>query len=127
MNHQKVIRHLADKIARKTNAKRPKYTLSLYITGTTPQSTRAILNLKRICDQYLKGHYILKIIDIYQQPHLAKDAQIIAAPTLVKKLPIPLRRFIGDMSNEEHLLIGLDLQPRDENGSRAKKGGLKNE
>jgi circadian clock protein KaiB len=94
---------------KKDRDNKPKYALTLYVTGNTPQSTRAILNLKRICSQHLTGRHNLKVIDIYQQPQLAKAAQIIAAPTLIKKLPAPLRRFIGDMSNEERLLIGLDL------------------
>lgn len=86
-----------------------RYTLRLYVTGTTPQSLRAITNIKRICEEHLKGRYELQVIDLYQQPQLAKGEQIIAAPTLIKKLPLPLRRIIGDMSNEERILVGLDL------------------
>lgn len=85
------------------------YVLHLYVTGSTPQSARAISNLKRVCAQHLRGRHHLKIIDIYQQPHLARNEQIIAAPTLVKHLPPPLRRLIGDMSDEKRLLAGLDL------------------
>ena len=96
-------------VAKKQQDKKEKYNLTLYITGNTPQSARAVLNLKRICNEHLIGRHNLKVIDIYQQPQLAKEAQIIAAPTLIKKLPMPIRRFIGDMSNEERLLIGLDL------------------
>jgi len=88
------------------------YVLRLYITGMTPRSTRAIVNIKKICEEHLKGRYELEVIDIYQQPELAKDAQIIAAPTLIKKLPLPLRKLIGDMSNKERILVGLDLRPR---------------
>ncbi len=89
-----------------------KYVLCLYITGITPKSTRAIQNIKKICEENLKGRYELDVIDIYQQPILAKDEQIIAAPTLIKKLPLPLRRLIGDMSDKERILVGLDLQPK---------------
>ena len=87
-----------------------KYVLSLYITGITPKSTRAIQNIKKICEENLKGRYELEVIDIYQQPILAKYEQIIAAPTLIKKLPLPLRRLIGDMSDKERILVGLDLR-----------------
>ena len=89
-----------------------KYVLRLYITGITPKSTRAILNVRKICEENLKGRYELEVIDIYQQPVLAKDQQIIAAPTLIKKLPLPLRRIIGDMSDKERILVGLDLRPK---------------
>jgi circadian clock protein KaiB len=88
------------------------YVLRLYIAGTTPRSTQAILNIKRICEQYLLGRYELEVIDVYQQPVLAAGEQIIAAPTLIKQLPSPLRKFIGDMSDTERILIGLDLRMR---------------
>ena len=87
--------------------------MRLYVAGATPRSTKSILNLKRICEEHLKGRYDLEVIDIYQQPVLAKGEQIIAAPTLVKKLPLPLRKFIGDLSDAERILVGLDLKPRD--------------
>ena len=86
------------------------YILRLYITGMTANSKRAVENVKKICEQYLKGRYELEVIDIYQQPALAQEEQIIAAPTLIKKLPGPLRRLIGDMSNTEKVLVGLDLR-----------------
>ncbi|MCX6255900.1 MAG: circadian clock KaiB family protein [Bacteroidia bacterium] len=86
-----------------------KYILRLYITGTTSRSILAITNLKKICEEYLEGRYELEVIDLYQKPYLAKDEQIIAAPTLIKKLPLPFRRIIGDMSNKEKVLMGLDL------------------
>jgi|SRR5450759_291249 circadian clock protein KaiB len=89
-----------------------KYVLRLYITGITPKSSQAIQNVKKICEENLQGRYELEVIDIYQQPILAKDEQIIAAPTLIKKLPLPLRRFIGDMSDKERILVGLDLRPK---------------
>ena len=89
-----------------------KYVLRLYVAGTTPRSLRAIGNLKKICEEHLQGRYDLEVIDIYQQLSLAKGEQIIAAPTLVKKLPLPLRKFIGDMADQERILVGLDLKPK---------------
>lgn len=87
-----------------------KYILKLYVTGMTPRSSRAIMNIRRICEEHLKGRYDLEVVDIYRNPVLAKGEQIIAAPTLIKKLPHPLRRFIGDMSDTERILLGLDLR-----------------
>jgi circadian clock protein KaiB len=87
-----------------------KYTLRLYITGTTNRSILAITNLKKICEEYLEGKYDLEVIDLYKNPNLAKGDQIIAAPTLIKLLPLPFRRIIGDMSNKEKVLLGLDLR-----------------
>lgn len=87
-----------------------KYVLRLYITGSTIRSVLAITNLKKICEEYLKGRYELEMIDLYQHPCLAKGEQIIAAPTLIKKLPLPFRRIIGDMSDKEKVLMGLDLK-----------------
>ncbi len=89
-----------------------KYVLRLYITGMTPKSTKAIQNVKKICEEHLKDRCDLEVIDIYQQPTLAKGEQIIAAPTLIKKVPLPLRKFIGDMANTERILLGLDLRPK---------------
>jgi circadian clock protein KaiB len=88
-----------------------KYILRLYITGMTRRSARAIENVRRICDERLQGRYELQVVDLYQQPVLAKGEQIVAAPTLIKRLPLPLRRIIGDMSDQDRVLIGLDLQP----------------
>ena len=87
-----------------------KYILRLYITGTTSRSVLALNNLKKICEENLEGRYELEVIDLYKMPSLAKDEQIIAAPTLIKKLPLPFRRIIGDMSNVEKVLMGLDLK-----------------
>jgi circadian clock protein KaiB len=87
-----------------------KYVLRLYITGSTSRSVLAITNLKKICREYLEGRYELEVIDLFQHPGLAVDEQIIAAPTLIKKLPLPFRRIIGDMSNKEKVLLGLDLK-----------------
>jgi circadian clock protein KaiB len=89
---------------------RAKYVLRLYVTGMTPKSTRAIANVRKLCEQYLEGVYELKVIDIYQQPKLAKGEQIIATPTLIKQLPLPLRKLIGDMSDTEKFLVGIDLR-----------------
>ena len=91
---------------------KPRYRLRLYIAGMTPRSARALANIAEICEQYLKGRYDLQIIDLYQQPVLAAGDQIIAVPTLIKKLPPPLRRLIGDLSDREQVLIGLDLKPK---------------
>ncbi len=88
------------------------HTLRLYVAGMTPQSRRAIANIKQICEEHLKDRYSLEVIDIYQQPVLAEGEQIIATPTLVKKLPLPLRRLLGDLSNTERVLVGLDLKPK---------------
>lgn len=89
-----------------------RYILRLFVSGMTPNSRKAIENVKRICEEHLKGAYELEIIDIYQQPIFAKEGQIIAAPTLVKELPPPLRKFIGDMSQTERILLGLDLRTK---------------
>ncbi len=85
------------------------YVLKLYVTGKTPRSTQAVENVRAICDEYLEGRYDLEVIDIYQQPALLAGEQIIAAPTLVKKLPLPVRRLVGEMSNRGRVLVGLDL------------------
>lgn len=86
-----------------------RYILKLYITGTTSRSTKAIVNIRKLCEEHLQGRYDLEVVDITQHPTLAEGEQIIAAPTLIKKLPLPLRRFIGDMSQSDHILLGLDL------------------
>jgi circadian clock protein KaiB len=95
------------------NADSDKYILQLYITGATPTSTRAIRNLKKICKEYLQDQYELEVIDIYQQPELSVEEKIIAAPTLIKKLPLPLRTLIGDLSDEEKVLKGLNLKKKE--------------
>ncbi|OIP90508.1 MAG: hypothetical protein AUK24_04185 [Syntrophaceae bacterium CG2_30_49_12] len=91
---------------------RAKYVLRLYVTGMTPKSTHAIANVKKLCETYLAGRYELEVVDIYQQPKPAKGEQIIATPTLVKKLPLPLRKLIGDMSDTDRFLVGIDLKPK---------------
>ncbi len=90
------------------------YVLRLYVTGMTPRSTRAIANVRKLCDEFLKGAYELKVVDIYQQPKLAAGEQIIATPTLIKQLPLPLRKLIGDMSDTEKFLVGIDLRQKSE-------------
>jgi len=87
-----------------------RYVLRLYVTGMTPRSTAAFASIKALCEECLQGRYELEVIDIYQHPQLAIDEQIIAVPTLVKLLPAPLRRLVGDLSNQERVLLGLDLR-----------------
>ncbi len=89
-----------------------RYVLRLYVTGMTTRGTRAIENVRAICDEHLDGRYELQIVDLYRQPALARDEQIIAVPTLVKQEPPPRRRVIGDMSHPDRVLAGLDLDPR---------------
>ena len=98
-----------EKALKKGNAS-PKYVLRLYVAGTSPRSIRAIHNARDICDENLKGRYELEVVDVFQQPALAKNEQIVAVPTLIRKLPVPIRRFIGDLSDREGILIGLDLK-----------------
>jgi circadian clock protein KaiB len=89
-----------------------RYVLRLYIIGTTPQSMRAVANIRRICDEHLQDRYELEVVDLSRRPTLAEGEQIIATPTLVKKLPLPLRRFIGDLSQTDRILLGLDLHKK---------------
>ncbi len=102
-----------DQVLRAAETEEPMYVLRLYVAGLTPKSTRTIADVKKICEEHLAGRYELEVIDIYQQPKLAKGEQIIAAPTLIKKLPLPLRKLIGDMSDQEKFLVGLDLHPKE--------------
>ena len=85
-----------------------RYLLRLFVTGMTPRSTDAIARIKAICDEHLQGRYELEVVDIYQQPDVARLEQIVATPTLIKKLPAPLRRLVGDLSNTQRVLIGLN-------------------
>lgn len=89
-----------------------KYVLRLYVSGITPRSTRAIENIRKICEENLKDRYQLEVIDVYQQPDLARSEQIIAAPTLIKELPLPLRKFIGDLSDTERILVGMEIKDK---------------
>lgn len=105
------IKSAAEKFDMKISAlEKEKYILRLYVTGSTNRSILALKNLKMICEEYLEGRYELEVIDLYQKPSLAEGDQIIAAPTLIKKLPLPFRRIIGDMSDIEKVLLGLDLR-----------------
>lgn len=89
-----------------------KYVLHLYVAGLSPRSQKAIDNIKKLCDQYLPDRCELAIQDIYQNPIIAKNGQILAVPTLIKELPLPIRKFVGDMSNTDKLLVGLDLRSK---------------
>jgi circadian clock protein KaiB len=91
--------------------KRARYILRLYVAGSTGRSLKAVYNLKKICEEHLPD-YELEVIDIYKDPRAAREAQIVAAPTLVKKLPQPIRKFVGDLSNTQKVLIGLDIYKR---------------
>ncbi|MBY0229483.1 MAG: circadian clock KaiB family protein [Gemmataceae bacterium] len=89
-----------------------RYVLRLYVTGMTPRSTQAFAAIKALCEEELEGRYELEVIDLYQDPQLAREAQIIAVPTLVRELPQPLRRLVGDLSDRERILLGLGLRRR---------------
>lgn len=88
------------------------WNLRLYVAGQTPKSIIALANLKRICEEHMEGRYTIEIIDLMDNPQLARRDQIVAIPTLVRELPSPLKRIIGDLSNTERVLVGLDVQPR---------------
>ena len=94
---------------KKPRSARTKYFLRLYVSGSTSRSTRAVESIKRVCEQHLKARYSLEVVDIFQQPQRARSDQIVAVPTLIKRLPLPLRRLIGDMSDPAKVLLGLDL------------------
>ncbi len=98
--------------ALETSKKDEKYVLRLFIAGMNPRSKKALENLQLVCDEELEGQCELEIIDIYQQPIFAKEGKIVAAPTLIKELPLPIRRFVGDLSDKEKLLIGLDFRSK---------------
>jgi circadian clock protein KaiB len=88
------------------------YDLCLYVAGQTPKSVAAFANLKKVCDEHLAGKYRIEVIDLVRNPQLARGDQIVAIPTLVRKLPEPIRKIIGDLSNTERVLVGLQLRPR---------------
>src|SRR5262249_54069784 len=100
------------KKAASTRRKKARYVLRLYVTGTAGKAKRAVHERRRICEEHLEGLYDLEVVDIYKNLPLARGDQIIAAPTLIKRLPSPLRRLIGDMSDEQRVLVGLDVRPR---------------
>jgi circadian clock protein KaiB len=105
-------------VKKRTRTKRPskskkspiQYVLRLYVTGQTPRSVQSVENLKRLCEKYLKGRFNLEVVDIYQQPALAAEGQIIAAPTVIKMMPPPLRRLVGDFSDQSRVVLGLDIK-----------------
>src|SRR5512142_373714 len=107
---------MATQTKKKTSAAKPRsrqmkeWELRLYVAGQTPKSLTAFENLKKICEEYLKGQYRIEVVDLLEHPQLAKGDQIIALPTLVRKLPPPMRKIIGDLSNTERVLVGLDLR-----------------
>ena len=113
MSENKTTTEIFEEAAAKGEAQ--KFVLSLFVAGMTPRSLRAIENARQLCEKYLKDRCELEVIDVYQQPDLAKDAQVIAAPTLVKRLPLPLQRFIGDLSDPEPILIRLALKEEKSN------------
>jgi circadian clock protein KaiB len=98
------------KRVRAVDEEREYYNLRLYVAGQTPKSLQAFSNLKRICEEHLEGRYNIEVIDLLEHPQLAKGDQILAIPTLVRKLPEPIRKIIGDLSDTERLLVGLDLR-----------------
>jgi circadian clock protein KaiB len=99
-----------DRAIAEAGLSKARYSLRLYVTGNTPRSTRAIQNIRALCEEYLRGRYDLEIVDIHQQPALAQGEQIIAAPTLIKRLPEPLRKFVGDLSDMNRVLVGMDIR-----------------
>jgi circadian clock protein KaiB len=99
-------RRLEDALAARNGAR---YKLRLYVVGATPASHRAITNLRAICDEYLAGRYELEVVDVREHTTLAETERIVAAPTLIKSLPLPIRTLIGDMSDRERVLLGMDL------------------
>ena len=97
----------------------PHYVLRLFVTGTTSRSQRAIANMRRICEEKLAGQYDLEIIDVYEHPEATRDLQVVATPTLVKVLPEPLRRIIGDLSDREKVLAGLNISPMPDDAKKS--------
>ena len=97
------------------------WNLRLYVAGQTPKSLTAFANLKRLCEDHLKGRYVIEVIDLMETPRLAGDDQILAIPTLVRRLPEPVRKIIGDLSNVERVLVGLDLIPASSAAPRSEK------
>lgn len=104
--------------------KPPKWDLRLYVAGPTPKSIMALRNLQRLCEEHLAGQYRIEVIDLLQNPQLAQGDQILAVPTLVRKLPEPIRKIIGDLSNTERVLIGLDLRPHQVEAAGKPRGDL---
>ena len=103
-----------EKASTNSKSKPEMWNLRLYVAGQTPKSIAAFANLKKICEEHLKGQYTIEVVDLLENPKLAKGDQILAIPTLVRKLPEPIRKIIGDLSNTERVLVGLNLYPRKE-------------
>lgn len=108
-----------EELLKQANRKQ-RFVLRLYITGNTVRSVQAIANIRALCEDFLAGRYDLEVVDIYQQPNAAANKQIIAAPTLVKELPVPVKRLVGDLSNRDKVLVGLNLM---EAGTASEEGG----
>lgn len=100
----------SERQAQKGSGQRKRYSLRLYITGQTPRSAASIRNIREVCDEFLEGRVELEVIDLYQRPELAKEAEVVATPTLIKELPLPMKRLVGDLSNKKKVLLGLDLK-----------------
>lgn len=109
MDENERLRQIEEFESASEESRRAPYLLRLYITGSTPNSMRALQNIRGICEQYLAGRYELEIVDLYQQPHRASQDEILAIPTLVRREPGPLRRVIGDLSNASKVLMGLEI------------------
>src|SRR5688572_4372584 len=109
--------------APKTKANGDFYDLRLYVAGQTARSLTAIANLQKICDEHLEGRYRIEVIDLLERPQLARGDQILALPTLVRRLPEPIRKLVGDLSNTERALVGLDLRPRSPGSRESSRGG----
>jgi circadian clock protein KaiB len=108
--------------AKSPEAASREWDLRLYVAGPTPKSVGAFRNLERICEEHLAGRYYIKVIDLMKDPQLAQGDQILAVPTLVRKLPVPMRKLIGNLSNTERVLVGLDLRPHDADPSLPQNG-----
>ncbi len=101
-----------DRLTREASADQ-RYVLRLYVTGMTPRSITAVANIRSLCEEHLQGCYDLEVVDIYQDPGAGREEQLVAAPTLIRKLPLPLRRLVGDLSDRQRVLVGLDLVPKE--------------
>ena len=109
-------RSAASSARKRTTKRSARYALRLYITGQTPRSLQSVENLRALCDKYIPNQFDLEVVDIYQQPAMAAAGQIIAAPTLIKSMPLPLRRLVGDFSDQNRVILGLDIKLDEEQG-----------
>ena len=110
-------RSAASSARKRTTKRSARYALRLYITGQTPRSRQSVENLRALCNKYIPNQFDLEVVDIYQQPAMAAAGQIIAAPTLIKSMPLPLRRLVGDFSDQNRVILGLDIKVDEEQGS----------